>query len=108
MFRMTNDVNLLRAIADGITQLRVWHLIGTEVEVPEIYEFTHSGKDYTLEITEGHYTLKQDNNQYIVVVARTACGNLTKQLFIFENKESWSDWAELAGAHIYTNHNKFC
>lgn len=101
--RMKADITFKRAIADGITQLRVWHLIGTEIEVPEIYEFTYDGKDYTLEVAEGYYTLRciSDDTQYMVVVAHTRSLNVDKQVFIFESREAWSDWADYASAQTH-------
>lgn len=99
MPKMNVDNDLLIKIADGITQLRTWYLISTEVEVPDVYTFNYKNKDYTLEAVEGHYLL---NKRHIVAVCRSDAYQVSKHLQVFEDKEAWSNWAEYASASANT------
>lgn len=89
--------HLAYSIAEGISTLKLWKNIGTEVETPQVYTFTHNDKDYTLEPVNGEaYWLL--NGSSIVVVQKVEKPGTINEIKVFESKKKLDDWSEFTAS----------
>lgn len=81
-------------IFDGIRQLQLWKKIGTEIETPTVYEFTHEGKQHTLKLKEETPFWLLDGKQLCILHEHQEEDSVLKVVKIFDNMNDWSCWRD--------------